>query len=433
MFKPANVIDVEVSRPVDSIRGLDSGGRLHSLIRWHGLPLGRIIQPSQNDKKAMSDISNGIASQHWRMLLRHQLRLALQEPAPRDGLTLDDLIRTAPTAYGGPFPLVTVAVCTRDRATDLALCLDALMDLDYPALDLLVVDNAPDTEATARLVATYSSRVRYFCEPRPGLDWARNHAAREARGDIVAYTDDDVSVDPGWVKAIADAFEEEPHAMCVTGLVLPDELDTPAQLLFEKYGGFGRGFKRWVYRVDAEAGQSAGKLYGGTGRFGTGANMAFRRRFFETEGFFDPALDVGTPSNGGGDLEMFFRVLKAGAALVYEPAAMVRHRHRRDYASLKKQIANNGIGFYAYLVRTAQAYPEERAALARLGTWWLWWWNVRRLLRALVRPRAFPVDLIVAELKGSFIGLRRYAASRRHAAGVLRQFGAPEPLSGGTR
>jgi hypothetical protein len=50
-----------------------------------------------------------------------------------------------------------------------------------------------------------------------------------------------------------------------------------------------------------------------------------------------------------------------------------------------------------------------------------------------VRPRAFPLDLIVAELKGSFIGLRRYAAARRHAAGVLRQFGHPEPLTGGTR
>jgi hypothetical protein len=215
--------------------------------------------------------------------------------------------------------------------------------------------------------------------------------------------------------------------------VLPDELDTSAQVLFERYGGFGRGFQREVYRVDVETGESAAQLYGGTGRFGTGANMAFRRRFFETEGLFDPALDVGTPSNGGGDLEMFFRVLKSGAALVYEPAAMVRHRHRRDYASLKKQIANNGIGFYAYLIRTAQAYPDERAALLRLGVWWLWWWNVRRLLRAIVRPRAFPLDLIVAELKGSLIGLRRYAAARRHAAGVLRQFGPPEPLTGGTR
>ncbi len=105
--------------------------------------------------------------------------------------------------------VVTVAVCTRDRVTDLALCLDALIDFDYPALDLLVVDNAPDTDATARLVCHYHSRVRYLCEPRPGLDWARNRAVHEARGDILAFTDDDAVVDRGWVTALVRIFVED--------------------------------------------------------------------------------------------------------------------------------------------------------------------------------------------------------------------------------
>ena len=325
--------------------------------------------------------------------------------------------------------MVTVAVCTRDRAAQLGECLDAVAALDYPQqqLDLLIVDNAPTDSATRDLVARYP-RMRYVCEPRPGLDWARNRAIREARGDIIAFTDDDVSVDPAWVRALARTFAEEPHAMCVTGLVVPDEIDTPAQALFETYGGFGRGFERSVSRVPPS--ERAARRYGGTGRFGTGANMAFRRSFFAREGLFDPALDVGTPSNGGGDLEMFFRVLKSGDALVYEPAAMVRHRHRRDYASLREQIANNGVGFYAYLVRTAQAYPAERFAVLRLGLWWMWWWHARRLLRALVRPRAFPLDLVLAEFKGSLVGLRRYGAARRHAADVLRRFEPnAEPLN----
>ena len=55
---------------------------------------------------------------------------------------------------------------------------------------------------------------------------------------------------------------------------------------------------------------------------------------FDRIGAFDPALDVGTPTRGGGDLEMFFRVLKDGYALVYEPRAIVRHRHRRDSLEL---------------------------------------------------------------------------------------------------
>jgi hypothetical protein len=92
---------------------------------------------------------------------------------------------------------------------------------------------------------------------------------------------------------------------------------------------------------------------------------------------------------------------------------------------LRTQITNNGLGFYAYLVRTAHAYPEDRGAIARLALWWMWWWHARRLVRSLVRPSAFPIDLVVAELKGSFVGLRRYASARRHAARVARQFGHP--------
>ena len=417
MFKPANVIDVEVSRPVDSIRGLDSRGRLHSLIRWHGLPLGRIIQPSQNDNKAMSDISNGIASQHWRMLLRHQLRLALQEPAPRDGLTLDDLIRTAPTAYGGPFPLVTVAVCTRDRVTDLALCLDALMDLDYPALDLLVVDNAPDTEATARLVATYSSRVRYFCEPRPGLDWARNRAVHEARGEILAFTDDDTVVDRGWVTALARIFVEDSEVMAVTGLVVPYEIETEAQDLFERYGGFGQGYERKWHSVSRHP-DRADNRYIGAGIYGTGANMAYRRCVFATIGEFDPALDVGTVTQGGGDLDMFFRVLQHGLILVYEPAAIVRHRHRRTQAELHRQLVGWGIGFYAYLARNAAMHPRARAAIVRFGLWHFWRRYIRRLVLSVFARPAVPRALILAELRGALMGPARYRQARAVAAKI---------------
>jgi glycosyltransferase involved in cell wall biosynthesis len=348
-----------------------------------------------------------IAQQHGWSITRH---LVGDHVGTRADARLDDLAETSrvcPRDAAPPRTTVTVAVCTRNRAGHLPQCLDAIAALDYPAalLDVVVVDNAPVDESTREVVARYP-RMRYVREPRPGLDNARNRAAAEARADIVAYTDDDVSVDRGWVRAIARAFEDEPHAACVTGLVIPDELDTEAQILFERYGGFGRGFDRWVYRV--ERGADAVKHYGGTGRFGTGANMAFRRRFFEEHGVFDPALDVGTPANGGGDLEMFLRALKTGHALVYEPAAMVRHRHRRTYTELRAQITNNGVGFYAYLVRTARAYPDERASVIRLGVWWLWWWNLRRLLRGCVTRGRVPLDLVVAELKGSFVGLSRY-------------------------
>ena len=253
--------------------------------------------------------------------------------------------------------------------------------------------------------------MRYVCEPRPGLNWARNRAILECRGDILAFTDDDVVVDGKWIDALARVFQADASVMAVTGLVVAYELETDAQQRFEDYGGFGRGFTRRWYRAP-QNGPVAG-VHGGTGKFGTGANMAFRRCVFDTIGGFDPALDVGTPTNGGGDLEMFFRVLKAGHTLVYEPAAIVRHRHRRSDAELRTQIANNGVGFFSYLARTAAAYPDERPAVMRLGVSWLWWWNVRRLLRSFVRTEHVPRTLIVAELKGSIVGLGRYARARQ--------------------
>jgi glycosyltransferase involved in cell wall biosynthesis len=267
-------------------------------------------------------------------------------------------------------------------------------------------------------------QVRYVCEPRPGLNWARNRAIAEARGEIIAYTDDDVVVDRGWVRALARVFAEEAEVMAVTGLVVPLELETEAQRLFEQYGGFGRGFERKWYRPDGESGERAATRHGGAGKFGTGANMAFRRSLFERIGGFDPALDVGTVTNGGGDLEMFFRVLKEGHTLVYEPSALVRHRHRRDYAQLRTQIINNGVGFHAYLVRSALTYKDERWALIRLGLWQLWWWNIRRLLIPVAHPDRLPRDLILGELRGSLIGLGRYLKARRTAARIAQSFQA---------
>jgi glycosyltransferase involved in cell wall biosynthesis len=350
-------------------------------------------------------------------IIRHLLADGLGAPSIREADDADWLNAPHPS-YDGPWPLVTVAVCTRDRPALLADCLAALTRLDYPALDLVVIDNAPSTAAAAHLVRHRYPLVRYVCEPRPGLNWARNRAIAEARGDILAYTDDDVIVDAHWVRALARVFLEQAEVMAVTGLVVPYELETEAQQLFERYGGFGRGFEPRTYRVNHNGG-TRDLFHIHPGKFGTGANMAYRHRVFADVGPFDPALDVGTVTNGGGDLEMFFRVLQVGHALAYEPSSLVRHRHRRDYAQLRTQITDSGVGFYAYLVRTGIAYPHLRFAVARFALGWLWRRNVRRLLASLIRPRPFPRDLIAAELWGSLRGLGRYPKARRALARMM--------------
>jgi GT2 family glycosyltransferase len=270
--------------------------------------------------------------------------------------------------------------------------------------------------------------VRYFREPRLGLDWARNRAILEARGEIIAFTDDDALPDADWVRSLAAVFAEDAAVMAVTGLVVPYELETEAQILFEQYGGFGRGFQRTWYRLDS-AGRERWRFCG-AGQFGTGANMAYRRTVFDRVGTFDPALDVGTVTGGGGDLEMFFRVVNAGHTLVYEPRALVRHHHRREYAHLRTQLHGWGTGLAAYIASGLQSYPDERLAFGRLALWWLKEWVAPRLIPALIRP-ANPVrDLALAELRGSLVGLSRYRQARRTAARISETFG---PLPGAAR
>jgi O-antigen biosynthesis protein len=422
MLSRIKVIDIDLDRPLTDIEGLDGYAALQGLVRLHGAPIGYVKVAVTGGRCVATTLRTAIVERHHRAIIRHLLADWLATP-PADRVEIMNWLNASHAVYSGPLPVVTVAVCTRDRPAQLAECLAALCQLDYPALDLLVIDNAPSNPATAHLVRARYPQVRYVCEVRPGLNWARNRAIAEARGELIAYTDDDVVVDRGWVRALAGVFAEEAEVMAVTGLVVPYELETEAQLLFEQYGGFGRGFARQWYGFNRDR-------YGGevlhlrAGQFGTGANMAYRRSLLARLGGFDPALDVGTVTHGGGDLEMFFRVLKAGHTLVYEPNALVRHRHRRDYAQLRTQIINNGIGLYAYLVRSALTYRDERWAFLRLGLWWLWWWNIRRLCISFVHPSRFPRDLILGELRGSLIGLGRYQQARRMSARIAQSFQA---------
>lgn len=319
-----------------------------------------------------------------------------------------------PPAPPADLPAVTVAVCTRDRPAELADCLDALGRLDYPRLELLVVDNAPSDSAAAVVVSAHRG-VRYVREARPGLAWARNRAIAEAGGEILAFTDDDVIVDRAWVRALAAAFASDPAVAAVTGRVAPYELETEAQRLFERYRGFGRGTA--PRRVPGSP-RRAARRHGAAGAYGTGANMAFRREVFAAVGPFDPALGAGTAAQGGEDLEMFFRLLKAGYTLAYEPAALVWHRHRRTPAELERQIRGHGISFGAYLARTAAVYPDEAWGLARLGLRWI----AKLLYRTLVprgRPAAPLRRLAWAELRGVLAGPAAYRTARRAAARLL--------------
>jgi GT2 family glycosyltransferase len=422
MFKPIKLIDIELSRPLVTIEGLYGYELLQALVRLHNTPIGFIKVPVINGRCTPTDLRRAIQKQKTIDNAHHFFSDDLSASAITENLRINDLLKVPPPVYPGPQPLVTVAVCTRDRTEDLRQCLDSLNDLDYPALDILVIDNAPRNDDTEQLARTTFPGIRYVLEPRPGLDWARNRAITEARGEIIAYTDDDVVVDPGWVKALVETFNQNDSVMAVTGLVVPYELETEAQILFERHGGFGRGFVYKEYRAKKKNGKVKALHHSSVGRFGTGANMAFRSSLFHKIGYFDPALDVGTVTNGGGDLEMFFRVLKEGYTLCYEPRALVRHKHRRNYHQLREQLTNWGTGFISYFMRSALAYPDERFAFFRVWLWWLMR-KIRLLLISFTGSSRFSPDLLLAEICGSFL-LGRYPKARRTAAKIAQIFGS---------
>ena len=409
-FRPIRLVDVELTAAPPRLDALDGYGAVRALVRLHGVPLGCVTVPVRSGRLPARALEEAILARLSPAVLDHVLRDHLGGADWRGAF--DALLASPCPRPSGPVPLMTVAVCTRGRSAQLARCLAALRRLDYPALDLLVVDNAPTDAATRDVVQTHAG-VRYACEPRPGLDRARNRAIAEARGEVLAYTDDDAVPDEGWARALAAAFASAADVMAVTGPVLPLALETEAQELFELAGGFGSAFAPRVYRA---RGRLAIARFGEAGQLGTGANMAFRRAVFDAIGPFDPALDVGTVTNGGGDIEMLFRVVHAGWALSYTPAALVRHEHRRDRESLHRQLRNNGIGFSAYVVRSILAHPSERLAFARVWLRWLLRWPVARLGRTLLRPGPVPRDLLAAELIGAFVGLVRYQRARRIAA-----------------
>ena len=232
---PIKVIDIEIGSPIPPLEGLGNYKELQALVRLHGKPLGYVTRPVMTGSCPAPDLKKAILEELSWPILRHLLFDRLAEPLGSDRICIEELIKAAPPGKNHlSLPLVTVAVCTRNRSSYLPTCLDALNRIDYPRLDLLVVDNAPKADGSERLVRNFYPNVRFVQEPRPGLDWARNRAIIEARGEIVAYTDDDCVVDPGWVKVLVDAFMTEPDIMAITGLVAPYELETEAQVLFEK-------------------------------------------------------------------------------------------------------------------------------------------------------------------------------------------------------
>ncbi|HEX6391150.1 MAG TPA: glycosyltransferase [Solirubrobacteraceae bacterium] len=294
-------------------------------------------------------------------LARAVLRSAAPGEVPPQGVVAE---RT-----DGGHPRVSVVVTTCARAEDVADTVASVLACDPAPLEVVVVENRPGGSRVAAALADRfggDPRVRCVPEQRRGLSWARNAGLAAARGELVAFTDDDVRVDAGWIGWIERAFDSEPGAACVTGLIMPAELETPAQVLLEQYAGFGKGFARRVHRPDAPT----GPLFPyAAGEFGSGANTAMRTGIARALGGFDAALGAGTPAHGAEDLDLYVRVLLAGHAIVYEPAALLWHTHPDTSPRLRSEVFRYGVSLTAMMTKLAlhgHAGAIARRALAAL-------------------------------------------------------------------
>ncbi|MGW2786964.1 glycosyltransferase [Streptomyces populi] len=356
---PVPVVDIDLARPGEFRLPGGRGsarpeGRARALVRLHGRPLGMV---SAADASGPDGLWRALADTAYAELAGQLARyLAGNRTGPSDG----GARRQEPRQE----PVISVVVATRDRPKKLRHCLQSLLRSKYPEFEIIVVDNAPADDRTEVLVhAEFPGRVRYVREPAAGLARAHNVGLARARGSVVAFTDDDTLVDPGWLSALAETFARDARIGCVTGLIVPAELETPAQGVLERQGGFAKGYASRTWSLSDPP---TDPLFPFTaGRFGSGANMAFRTDALRALGGFDTATGAGTPGKGGDDLLAFFEILAAGHTLVYQPGAIVWHCHRRTMDAVAAQVFGYGAGLGAYLTGALLRNPRRMPALLR--------------------------------------------------------------------
>ena len=300
---------------------------------------------------------------------------------------------------------ISIVVPTHNRPDRLATCLRSLSALREKPLEIVVVDNAPSL--ATRQVAEKFSGVRYVAEPRVGSSAARNTGVHHCRGEIVAFVDDDETVHPDWLSRLLPCFED-PTVALVTGLVLPSELETEAQLIFEQRYSFARGyvartFDTALYRRTRKQGVPVWEV-GGSG------NMAMRREVFEQLGGFDERLGAGR-AGGCEELELFYRALAEGWSCRYEPRAVTLHQHRRDLHELERQL-------YAYMRGHVASTLMQLTRYRDVGNLRHLIWTLPKVyagygLRSLLRDPAYRANLLAVEISGCAAGLTYYLQNRR--------------------
>lgn len=215
-------------------------------------------------------------------------------------------------------PFISAVVCTYNRCETLRRMLRSFYeqeDLDPARFELIVVDNN-SSDSTATVAHEFADRpgFRYAFEPRQGLSAARNRGTSEAQGDVVAFLDDDVLLNAGWLKNLALCFGSTDAAAVGGRAHLKFEGERPAWM--------GPHFQTLLSQVDF--GPERREIPGGYGLWGL--NLAFRLSALRQAGGFDERLGrSGSQLLGGEESAVLARIAEQGGRCYYEPHAFVEH------------------------------------------------------------------------------------------------------------
>jgi cellulose synthase/poly-beta-1,6-N-acetylglucosamine synthase-like glycosyltransferase len=348
------LLDLDEGKPIIEVNGPPRPDHQEAriLVRMHHAPMGYVTVPAKPEETLTDRVRDAAETELADALRRHrELDLSWRDggASPQWAASVACPLRF-PSAGG---PGVTIAVSTHDRTDSLRECLHTMRQVNFEPLEILVVDNAPSDDSTRHLVSALTEedpRIRYVCEPRPGLSSARNRSLAEATFDIVACTDDDVIADPGWISACAAGFAADPETECVTGPVACRSLDTGPQQYFNARAPIGDALEPRRYDLGAHRDHSA--LYPfRSWLIGNGPNFAVRREAITRIGGFDPLLGTGSVCRAGEDLDIFARLILADCRIAYMPSALVWHRPYADLEAFRRQMYGHGQGLGAYMVK----------------------------------------------------------------------------------
>jgi cellulose synthase/poly-beta-1,6-N-acetylglucosamine synthase-like glycosyltransferase len=254
-------------------------------------------------------------------------------------------------------PFVSVVVSTRDRVAELDRCLSGLERLDYPAYEVIVVDNTSGDQDVRRLAEAAGARL--VVEPTVGLSGARNTGARTARGELIAFIDDDAVARPSWLAAHAAAFRDSAVA-ATTGRILALSPTTAASRTWAEAQDLGDA----AFRVDRTSPHWFERAnFGG---LGSGSNLVLRAALFMRWGGFRESLGLGERERPLGEEHYaFFTLIREGHAVAYLPDAVVYHEPPASVSELRLKKRRLVRGSAAYLVMLLLEHPEFRARTLR--------------------------------------------------------------------